>query len=266
MTYQRKRNFLVSEWITYEQPLNERVRVLMRLEFIFKQITQLIAHDSHLHSRSIIYAIGELLSITERGDLKSEILKELDRHAVTFTKLQQSPGVDADYLNSLIVEVQELSTGIHSFSGQIGAALKSDDFLISVLQRTSIPAGTCDFDLPGYYYWLEQPKQVRDKQVFNWLSQFEVLSNTSRFILDLTRQSSLPQSVTAEAGSFKKSLDKSHPCQIVKVQLPKESKVFPEISGNKQHFSVRFMEYDEEWNKPKQTTNDIDFDLTVCIF
>lgn len=238
----------------------------MRLEFLFKQISAHIQHDSHWHSRSIIHTIGELLSITERGDLKAEMLKELDRYSATFSKLQESPGVDGEYLSSLIDQAKELSNEIRSINGQIGSSLKNDEFLLGITQRTNIPAGTCAFDLPGYHYWLEQPREVRDQLIQKWLSCFNILHKTSGYILKLARESSLPQEAVAESGAFQKSLDKAHPCQIVRVDLPKESRFFPEISGNKQHFSVRFMEFDEEWHKPSQTSEDVDFNLTICIF
>ncbi|THB65383.1 MAG: cell division protein ZapD [Gammaproteobacteria bacterium] len=255
----------MTDWITYEQPLNERIRTLMRLEFLFRQISAHTQHDSHWHSRSLIHSIGELLSITERGDLKSELLKELERHISTFTKLQETPGIDTDYLTSLLSEAQSYMGSLHAITGQIGAVLKNDEFLLGITQRTSIPAGTCDFDLPEFHYWLEQPWEKRLSHVKQWLSHFETLSNSCKFIMDMIRQSSLPSEETATAGSYQKSLDKSHPCQIVRVDLPADLPIFPEVSGNKQHFSIRFMEFDESFGKPGQTAKDIDFKLTICI-
>lgn len=255
----------MSEWITYEHPLNERVRVLMRLEFIFKQIEQLLHDDSKLSTRHIILAIGELIGIVERGDLKSEILKELDRHIATMLNLQQTPGVDVECLQSILQQLQGVSAQIHALQGQIAAELKNDDFINGVIQRSGIPGGTCDFDMPGYHYWLEQPKEVRGQQINKWLSRFTIIKTACDLILDLIRGSSLPKPQQTESGIFQKSLDKDHPCQLVRIILPRDAAVFPETSGNKRHFTIRFMGEDPESGKNKQIAGAVDFKLTVCI-
>ncbi len=255
----------MSEWIVYEHPLNERVRVLMRLEFIFKQIDQLLQDDSKLSTRHILLAIGELIGIVERGDLKSEILKELDRHIATMLNLQQAPGVDVECLQSILQQLQGLSAQIHSSQGQIAAELKNDEFLNGVIQRSGIPGGTCDFDMPGYHYWLEQPREIRDQQVNAWLGKFNLIKSSCDLILDLIRGSSVAKPQQAEKGMFQQSLDKDHPCQLVRIILPREAAIFPETSGNKRHFTIRFMGEDSASGKNKQVDSAVDFKIMVCI-
>lgn len=255
----------MSEWIVYEHPLNERVRVLMRLEFIFKQIDQLLQDDSKLSTRHIVLAIGELIGIVERGDLKSEILKELDRHIATMLNLQQTPGVDVECLQSILQQLQGISAQIHASQGQIAAGLKNDEFLNGVIQRSGIPGGTCDFDMPGYHYWLEQPRETRDLQINKWLSKFNLIKASSDLILDLIRGSSLPKPQQTEGGMYQQSLDKDHPCQLVRIMLPRDAEIFPETSGNKRHFTIRFIGKDPESGKNKQITDAVDFKITVCI-
>ncbi|THB74840.1 MAG: cell division protein ZapD [Gammaproteobacteria bacterium] len=254
----------MSEWITYEHPLNERIRVLMRLEFIFKQIDQLLQEDSKLNTRHILLAIGELIGIVERGDLKSEILKELDRHIATMINLQETPGVDVDALQLFLQNLQGLSAQIHSSQGQIAAELKNDEFLTGVIQRAGIPGGTCDFDMPGYHYWLEQSAEVRFQQIDVWLGKFKLIKSACSLILGLIRDSSLSKPQQAEAGMYQQSLDKDHPCQLVRISLPRDAGIYPETSGNKRHFTVRFMGEDPESGKNKQVVETVEFKITVC--
>ncbi len=255
----------MSDWITYEHPLNERIRVLMRLEFIFKQIDQLLQEDSKLNTRHILLAIGELVGIVERGDLKSEILKELDRHIATMLNLQETPGVDADALQAFLQNLRDLSARIHSSQGQIAAELKNDEFLMGVIQRSGIPGGTCDFDMPGYHYWLEQDSETRFRQIDAWLGKFKLIKSSCSLILGLIRDSSLPKPCQAENGMHQMSLDKDHPCQLVRISLPRDAAIYPETSGNKRHFTIRFMGEDPESGKNKQITDLVEFKLTVCV-
>ncbi len=254
----------MSQWITYEHPLNERIRVLMRLEFIFKQIDQLLQEDSKLNTRHILLAIGELIGLVERGDLKSEILKELERHIATMLNLQETPGVDADALQAFLQNLQGLSAQLHNSQGQIATELKNDEFLNGIIQRTGIPGGTCDFDMPGYHYWLEQDAEIRFRQIDGWLSKFKLIKSACSMILGLIRDSSLPKEQQAETGMYQQSLDKDHPCQLVRVILPRDTAIYPETSGNKRHFTIRFMGKDTESGKVKQIANSVEFKLTVC--
>ncbi|THB69443.1 MAG: cell division protein ZapD, partial [Gammaproteobacteria bacterium] len=208
---------MTQQWITYEHPLNERIRVLMRLEFIFKQIDQLLQEDTKLNTHHILLAIGELIGIVERGDLKSEILKELDRHIATMLNLQETPGVDTEALQAFLQNLQGLSAQLHSSQGQIAAELKNDEFLMGVIQRSGIPGGTCDFDMPGYHYWLEQDPETRFKQINVWLGKFKLIKSACGLILGLIRDSSLPKLQQAETGMYQQSLDKDHPCQLVRI-------------------------------------------------
>ena len=255
----------MSDTILYEHPLNERVRVFIRLETIYSQIDELLGYDSPLQTRSIIALIGDLLAIIQRGDLKSEMLKELERHIATFSKLRESPQVDNQILENYLFKLQEMTARIHSVSGQIGASLKTDEFLNSVIQRCGIPGGTCDFDLPVLHFWLSRSPESRLQLVSRWLNELQLVKETTQLLMELTRSSAHHQQVTAENGIYQRSLEKNHPCQLVQVSIPADIPFFPEISGNKHHFTVRFMELSDSTERAQQFNDTVSFSLGVCI-
>ena len=80
--------------VIYEQPLNERVRTFLRLEHLFCQIDYTLRGYSIWDSRATLDTLVETLEILSRSDLKTELIKELERHIVKLNALQQSPGVD----------------------------------------------------------------------------------------------------------------------------------------------------------------------------
>jgi hypothetical protein len=63
--------------VLYEQPLNERIRTFLRLEYLFKQAAHHLRRDSEWDSRATLQCILEILSIFDNTNLKSEVFKEL---------------------------------------------------------------------------------------------------------------------------------------------------------------------------------------------
>ena len=39
--------------------------------------------------------------------------------------------------------------------------LRDSEFLSAIKHRSAIPGGTCEFDLPDYYFWLSQSDEAR---------------------------------------------------------------------------------------------------------
>ena len=65
--------------ITYEYPLNERIRTLLRLEDLFERSRHFIARtDPHDHHMALL-TLFEILEVSSRADLKSDLLQELER-------------------------------------------------------------------------------------------------------------------------------------------------------------------------------------------
>ncbi len=65
--------------ITYEYPLNERIRTLLRLEDLFERSRYFIARaGAHDHHMALI-TLFEILEVAGRADLKSDLLQELER-------------------------------------------------------------------------------------------------------------------------------------------------------------------------------------------
>src|ERR1700740_2676605 len=81
--------------IVYEQPLNERMRTFLRLEFLYTQASYHSETANPWSSRAAVASVLEILAITARGDARNEVLKELERHAQLLKEFQSKPGVDS---------------------------------------------------------------------------------------------------------------------------------------------------------------------------
>lgn len=250
--------------ILYEQPLNERVRSFLRLEHLFVKARHTLHGHSVWDSRATLSCVLDILSIFARSDLKAEVLKELERQAANLTRLEQAPEVDQTRLGEILDELDLAIDRLHGIDGQVGQDLRQNEFLSSINQRSAIPGGTCDFDVPAYHYWLQRPAEQRVHDLARWLALFAGMESAIAIILRLIRESVAPSLETARNGFFQHTLDPNAPCQMVRIGLPAASPCYPEISGGKHRFTVRFMNYLGE-ERPVQMTEDVEFELLCCI-
>lgn len=250
--------------IHYEQPLNERMRTLLRLEFLFEQAKHHSARESTWGSRAAVGSLLEILAILNRGDVRSEILKELEKHATHLSQYQFRPGVDSQRLGSLLDTIASLRDRLNASGNHMAQVLKESEFLNSIKHRSAIPGGTCEFDLPDYNHWLSQNHDQRLKDLEHWFQILKPVSDSVNELLWLTRESAQPVEQTAIAGMYQKNLDKEGTWRLIRVTLAPNTEVFPEISGGSHRFTIRFLHWTEIAERPYQTDKDQVFWLTCC--
>ena len=255
----------MADLIIYEHPLNERIRTFLRLEHLFLQIDHFSPLVDAWSNRAAINGLLDIISIFSRSDLKTEILKELERHTGNLERIRRQPGINMQALGQILDELEKAINQVYRLDGQIAQRLRSNEFLTTIMQRNSIPGGSCNFDLPQYHHWLNQPHEIRRNQMDVWLQELSPVREAVILLLNLVRGSTVPSREQAHKGFFQKTLNGSSPAQMVRVGLPQESPLFVEISGNKHRFSIRFLE-SVDTGRPTQTTHDVDFQLTSCIF
>jgi cell division protein ZapD len=133
------------------------------------------------------------------------------------------------------------------------------------MQRNGIPGASCAFDIPAYHHWLQQPQESRVNDLQNWLRPLEPARSAVDLLLTLTRGSAVTESQAAPEGLYQRAVDQNSAPQMLRVALPGDTRLFPEISGGKHRFSVRFMESDIE-GRPVQTKADVPFEIALCVF
>jgi len=257
-------NESINKTTIYEQPLNERIRTFLRLEFLFRQLKFMAAGDSEPQSRAAITTLIDILYTINRGDFKSETIKELERQEKSLTRLQQTPAVDHSLLNSILNNLKGLTEHLCSIKGQIGNDIRENDLLKSIMQRSSIPGGTCEFDIPVYHYWLQKSAGERRAHLNAWLSSLEIVQLSVGFLLKLLRESTTPKAETAKAGNYQKKLDTDNAIQLIRVIVPHDLSYYAEISGGKHRFSVRFMQTSLT-ARPSQAEKNVPFQLSCCV-
>jgi cell division protein ZapD len=251
--------------IVFEHPLNERIRTFLRLEHLFEKIAFFTPQYDPWATRVAVEALLDVAAVTARADIKSEIIKELDRNIATLNRLASQPGVDPSALERVLAELRQAAGGIHAMQGPIGQTTREDDILKAVSQRSSLPGGACSFDLPQYHHWLIQSPDRRQARLDHWLRDLRPAEQAIRLILSLARSSAIPREVVAERGFFQEALDPQAPAQLVRIGLNGTHNLYPEVSGHKTRYSIRFLSA-ESRGRPAPVTEDLPFRLTCCVW
>jgi cell division protein ZapD len=204
------------------------------------------------------------MAILTRGDVRSEVHKELDLQIDTLNKFQSQPDVDSGRLGALLGNLVASREDVDAIGTQFMQTLKDCEFLSSIQHRSSIPGGTCEFDLPEYSHWLRQSISRRQQDMAEWIQSVRPLCDGVSEVLWLIRESAQPTEVTATKGMYQHSMQKDGNCRLLRVSLTDNSPLFPEISGSQHRFTVRFLEWSTVEHRAVQISEDVPFQLSVC--
>src|SRR5271168_2335995 len=236
--------------VVYEQPLNERMRTFLRLEFLYTQATYHSEGSNAWSARAAVASLLEILAITARGDSRGDVLKELERHVNVLKEYQSKTGVDPARLKSLMSNLVKLRDDLSTISGNFMAPLRDSEFLSAVKHRSAIPGGTCDFDLPDYSYWLSRPAEIRAAEFSSWMALVRPLCDSIAELLWLIRQNTKRQAEVAVGGIYQLQFERENPCQLVRVTLSSDLQLFPEMSANQHRCTIRFLNWLDATARP----------------
>jgi cell division protein ZapD len=248
----------------FEQPLNERMRTFLRLDFLYSQALFHNQTPDAWGSRGAITSLLDILAIMTRGDVRSDVLKELERHLTLLHEFQNRQGIDTARLRGVLTNLMRLRTELVAVGSNWLQPLRDSEFLAAIKHRSAIPGGTCEFDLPDYFFWLNQPSQARIDAFGRWLSLLRPLCDSITELLWLTRQNGRSRDETAPGGLFSVTFERDTPYQLLRISLPPELHLYPEISGSHYRCSMRFLKWQGIEGRPVQTDQDVPFVLTCC--
>lgn len=248
--------------ITYEYPFNERIRTLLRLEHLFDRARYFLARQDALDHHAALLTLFEILEVASRADLKSDLLQELERQKQVLLSFRNNPEISEEVLNQVIAEIEQASSALFGMTGKIGQYLRENEWLMSIKQRTGIPGGVCEFDLPSYHYWLHRDAGSRAFDLHGWINPLYPVHDASAIVLRLLRESGKPSGIVAQQGLFQQMLG-GRVVQMVGIRLPQQSEFIPEISANKYALNIRFSIFGED-ARPHTSTANVEFELTLC--
>ena len=248
--------------ISYEYPLNEKVRTLLRLEDLFARIAHFTQCDEGVDHHAALITLFEILEVSSRADLKSELLQELERQKRALLNLHNNPAISEQALDHILAEIEHTATALLALSGKIGQHLRENEWLMGIKQRSYMPGGTCQFDLPSYHYWQGQEPGLRRNTLQEWLNPLLPISGAIDIVLRLLRGSGKIMSFTAHQGIFQQ-MQGGRTAQLLRVSLDQKLACIPEVGANKYAINIRFITADYA-AKTSLFEHDVPFELTFC--
>ena len=249
--------------IRYEHPLNERIRTLMRLEDLYRRALFFTGENAAPDHHAAMLALFEIVDVAARADLKTDILQELERQRQLLTPLKHNPAIEPQALDALLGEIDDVSARLLAQTGKVGQHLRENEWLMAIKQRTGIPGGVCEFDLPAYHYWLHLDPAARQRDLEGWLAPLVPIHSGLSIILRLLRENGKTNRHTAYRGVFQLMLTTAKVAQLLRLSLAKDLPCVPEISANKYALNIRFLGI-AGMDRGAVFDGDVEFDLMFC--
>ena len=249
--------------ILYEYPFNERVRTYLRLEHLFQRLAELMRREHCIDHHYAIATMFEVMDVATRADLKTDVLKDLEKQKHVLNSFRGNPSISEEMLDEITAQLERCFTNLGALPGKVGQALTENDWLMAVRSRIGIPGGTCEFDLPSYFAWQHIAPDSRQKDLLRWVSNLMPMSQSVDLLLKLLREAGAPQKMGALGGQYQQTLPQGRTFQLLRLRMDQNLGVVPEISGNRLLVSVRFMRQDND-GRMQASADDVEFEMALC--
>ena len=248
--------------ITYDYPLNERIRTLLRLEDLFERTVHFAEQDKPESHHVALLTLFDSIEVAGRADLKMDMVQELERQRQLLMAFRNNPDISEEALNDVLREIEQSSSALLAMQGKTGQYLRENEWLMSIKNRAGIPGGVCEFDLPAYHFWLNRDAVQRREDIAGWINPLLPIRDGLVIVLRLLRSSGHPELQVALRGAFQQMLS-GRTAQLIRLRVSKQQAAVPEISANKYALNIRFTVPGTDM-RPKQSELDVEFELTYC--
>lgn len=254
--------------IIYEQPLDEKIRLFLRMENLFQRFDYYIDSPSQSNTQTALELLLELNELSSRVDVKSAILKIIDHQSTAIRATSSTELLMDSSEREVILKVLSGKTkDLYHLRGQLGQHMKHNGFLNLIKQRMSVSGGVNGFDVPIFHHWMNQPAETRAESLQEWMQPYQRSRETIDIAMGLIRNSAELEDHVAADGFYQSTLTGGGKIyQLLRVTLARSSSYYPEISAGKQRFSIRFVSAEMQEGRGKQVIEDIPFKLNMCGF
>lgn len=248
----------------YEHPLNEKIRLFSRLEFLIHRFNFYMKKPEPENCHSALIVLLDLYNLSSRLDVKSATLNVLDWQNQALQRMADLDDVNQEKLQEVLDKLEVRAQKLYEFRGQLGQHLKSHSFLNMLKQRAMIAGGINGFDVPIFNFWYTRSKEERVADLEGWVEPFKIAHDAIEIVLELVRQSGNSINQVARDGFYQSTLNGDREYQMLQIELPDDALYFPEVSAGKQRFSVRFVNAGTLEERSKQIIEDVEFSLKIC--
>jgi cell division protein ZapD len=249
--------------ILYEYPFNERIRTYLRLQELFDRLGTLLARTDAIDHHFALITLFELLEVAARPELKSDVLKDLEKQKQVYNSYRGNPAISEKALEGVIAQLDAHFESLNAQVGRLGQGFSENDFLNAIRSRAVVPGGTCEFDLPAYHAWKHLDAGKRQADLSQWTAPFAPLAQSIGLLMQMLRESGMTQKVMATQGQLQQNLPQGRTFQLLRLRIDPSLGLTPEISCNRLLVVIRMMQQQAD-GKLIASHEDVPFEMTLC--
>lgn len=249
--------------LLYEYPFNERIRTYLRLQELLDRLGALMARQDAIDHHFALITLFELMEVASRSELKSDVLKDLERLKQQYNSYRGNPAISEHALDAVVARLDAHFEQLNTQSGRLGHELMGNEFLTALRSRTVIPGGTCEFDLPAYHAWKHQPASARQVDLVRWTQAYGPLAQAVGLVMEMLRESGMTQKVMATQGQLQQNLPQGRAFQLLRLRIDPSLGLYPEISCNRLLVVIRLMQQHPDGGQ-SASQQDVPFEMTLC--
>jgi cell division protein ZapD len=247
----------------FEHPLNERVRNWLRLEEVCDRFRLLTGRESRIDHMYALLTLFDAVELVTRVDIRTDLLQELERQRLFWIAQDSNPMVSVEALQGFVATIERTTNALRQQIGRAGVHLREIEWLNSVRQRAVVPGAMCEFELPYFRLWLDGAPAQRAADLAVWFAPLAPLQDAAQWLLRLLRESSVPERLTSDGGNFQRSVVSARPPLLVRIGIPTDAHLAPEVSANRYQIGIRFFRLDASTREV--STAPVSFSLQQCV-
>jgi len=252
--------------ITFEFPLNERIRRILRIEEIYQKFEHQLKNTHDYFEFSCFNTLFEIVQLVSRSDFKIDFLQELERQEKKQSVLLDHQGLKEGQIDpkEIISMIQVARKKLENIDVKPGFNFNNNLFLEEVKKRISSPGGLLDVDFPNFRNWsIQKTRKSKLEDFKTWAQPLMVFKDAASVILLILRYQCQVESIKAKEGKHQQTIDPLKTFDLIRLELENALNIYPEISANKYTVNVFFNQLNKELKKEPVKSN-LEFKYSIC--
>lgn len=253
--------------LVFEFPLSEKVRHLLRIEYLFKRFRTL-REDPGEHAHHFALAtLFEIMDCASRAEFKLELLQELERQRAR-AQADLALAADAEAraaLEGRIERLGESAARLHGVHQKFAQKLRENEWLMGLKQKMQVSGGVSPFDIPSFYLWQSMDFSKRLADFDKWFDTLDYTGDAIDCIMGSLRANRQIERCSTKKGMYQQSGLGSQ-VAMLQVIMARGEGIMPEISANRHIMNIHFVTPDFRRSRGATLQRDVDFELALCCF
>ena len=112
---------------------------MLRLEHLFDRLGLLMHREDPVDHHYALSTIFEVMDVASRADLKTDVLRDLDRYKTQFMGYRGNPAIEEAILDEVLARIERAHSGLSQMQGKAGQSLAANDCLPTMPGNTNRP-------------------------------------------------------------------------------------------------------------------------------